>query len=205
MNNTLYLREMGCSLNNGLSDVNNHRVRVIENIDILFQDHPYNMFFEFTSWERYTYRTTNKRTGAPLKKAVKELVNINGIGIDTEYEVPQTDEKTGYTWRMSYRNSRLEREIYDKNYSYTKEDILKIINTYSVKKYNKVVLIEEAAKQITEKLGGYREKAILNNDSVMQIGDTWNEDHKVVRVFERVNYKLGDSYDVDLVTGRICG
>lgn len=211
---TLYLREMGCRLNNGLSDVNNHRVRVIENIDITFQGRPFNMFFEFTSWERYTYRTTNKRTGEPLKKAVKELVNINGIGVDTQFERDEVDERTGRTWQSSWRACDLEKEIYKKNYSFTKKDILSIVNTYAVEKFDKVVLIEEEARRITEKEGGNREKEILSNDAVMEIGHTWNKDHKVVTVVERVKeqtapncyrHTLGRSYDVDLETGRICG
>lgn len=214
MANTLYLREMGCDLNNGLTDVNNHRVRVIENIDIIYKGQPFNMFFEFLSWERYTYRTTNKRTGEPLKKAVKELVNINGIAVDTQFERDEVDERTGRTWQSSWRACDLEKEISAKNYSFTRKDILSIINTYSVEKFDKVALVEEEARKITEKVGGYREKEILSNDSYMEIGHTWNDQHKVVKVTERIKketaphcyqYTTGDSFDVDLITGRICG
>lgn len=48
MANVLYLREMGMDDNSIKTDVKNHRVRVLENIDIIYNGEKYNMFFEFT-------------------------------------------------------------------------------------------------------------------------------------------------------------
>ena len=110
--NTLYLLEMGMHDNNILTDIKNHRIRVVENIDILYKGKEYNMFFEFTQGTHRRYRTTNKRTGAPLKKAVEEIILKDGLYIDTEYERTETDER-GFTWKSSWRNSALEREFYE--------------------------------------------------------------------------------------------
>ena len=137
--NTLYLRKMGMDDNSIMGDIKNHRVRVCENIDIIYQGTAYNMFFEFMQWDRWTYRTTNKRTGKPLKKAVRELVNPNALCIDTQYE--KSENGNGYIWYSSWRLSTLEKEVHAKIPEYNKADILKVVNTYSVQKYNKIVLV----------------------------------------------------------------
>ena len=66
-NRVLYLREMGWNDANIPTDIKNHRIRTIKNIDIMYKKESYNMFFEFTFWERHAYRTINKRTGKQLK------------------------------------------------------------------------------------------------------------------------------------------
>lgn len=73
MANVLYLRKMGMDDDSIKTDVKNHRVRVIENIDIIYKGEKYNMFFEFTHGAHIRYRTANKRTGAPLKKQLRKL------------------------------------------------------------------------------------------------------------------------------------
>lgn len=89
---------------------------------------------------------------------------------------------------------------------YTKDSILKIVNLYSPVKYNKVVVVEEAARDIINKLGGYREKNILATDPVFSIKDTtWTDDHKVVRVYSRVKNQLDDFCEVDILTNTITG
>ena len=194
MANTLFLKEMGMYDNNLRGDVKNHRVRVLENIDVIVKGEKYSMFFEFGSWDKHRVRTTNKRTGEPLKHPVTESVNPNSFHVDTQY-----DNENG-----SFRNSVLEREIHSHDYDYTRENILKAVNAYAIKKYDKVVLVREAVTAIVEKLGGYREKAILENDSVISVKQ-WDDNYKVVTVYERVNNKLGNSFDVELITGRIAG
>ena len=94
--NILYLLEMGMYDNDISTDIKNHRIRVVENIDIGYKGKSYNIFFEFTQGTHRRYRTTNKRTGAPLKKAVEEIILKDGLFIDTEYEKPETD-KNGFT------------------------------------------------------------------------------------------------------------
>lgn len=213
---TLFLREMGMDYNNPAVDgVKNHRVRVLENIDIVFEGEVYNLFFEFLQVTKYTYRTINKRTGKELKHPVKELVNANGIMIDTQFERPEKDS-FGRVWNMSYRLGKFESEIWNDNLDYTKKAVLEIVNRYSTVKYNKVVLIEETAKEIISRIGGYREKDIIADSwTYCTINNTtWNEEHKVVRFIKRKKVELSKgvyqyqddtSCDVDIVTGRIVG
>ena len=84
MKNTLYLLEMGCNDPEINTDVKNHRVRVVERVDIIFKGKPYNMFFEFLHGKHWHYRTENKRTGAPLKKPVYVVDLEDGMHLDTQ-------------------------------------------------------------------------------------------------------------------------
>lgn len=217
--NTLYLMEMGMHDDNISTDVKNHRVRVIENIDIVYKGKKYNMFFEFTQGEHCNYRTTNKRTGAQLKKAVKETILKDGIYIDTQFEKLETDS-TGRTWFSSWRKSDLEEEFYKEHLAYTKESILKIVNRYKIgAPFTDVCLIETTAADIIRKKGGYREKEILGENKNFQtegghyftIGKTWTEEHKTVRCNKQEwkpcengrRLETTDFCEVDLITGKI--
>lgn len=217
--NTLYLIEMGMHDNNISTDIKNHRVRVIENIDIVYKGEKYNMFFEFTQGKHWNYRTTNKRTGTPLKKAVKEIILKDGIFIDTQFEKPETDS-TGRTWFSSWRKCDLEEEFYKEHLEYTKESILKIVNRYKVgAPFTDVCLIETAAADIIRNKGGYREKEILGENKDFQteggsyftIGETWTEEHKTVRCNKEEwkpcengrHLETTDFCEVDLITGEI--
>lgn len=213
----LYLIEMGMQDNNITGDIKNHRVRVTENIDIIFNGKKYNMFFEFTEGDRRTWRDTNKRTGAPLKKPVIDSVQHNALWIDTQFEQEETNSN-GHKFMMSYRQCNLEKEIHDNKPSFTRKDVLEIVNRYSIEKYSKVVLIEEEARRIINTCGGYREKAILadgidfqtDGDSYMERRQ-WDEAHKIVRVNRRQWEKtedgrrlvITDFCEVDLETGKI--
>ena len=130
--NVLYLMEMGMNDNNIATDIKNHRVRVIENIDIIYKGKKFNMFFEFTQGTHRRYRTTNKRTGAPPKKAVKEIILKDGLYIDTEFKKLEGTRKDGKPYYGSYRESDFEREIWEEHHAYTKKDILEIVNRYKV-------------------------------------------------------------------------
>lgn len=137
----LYLRKMGCDDNNITTDIKNHRVRVIENIDIIYKGKKYNMFFEFSQCTHWNYRTTNKRTGAPLKKAIKETLVIDGLYMDTQYDVPETNIH-GYTFTASYRKGDLEKEVWEEHHKYTQKDILEIINRYAIEKYDCIEFVD---------------------------------------------------------------
>lgn len=193
---TLYLREMGMNDSNISTDIKNHRIRTLENIDINYKGSFYNMFFEFTQCNHFNYRKTNKRNGKPLKKVVQELIVKDGLNIDTQYDVKQ---ENGYI--ASYRHLGIEKAVWDHHYEYTRENILEIINSLSLKKYDRVLLVEEETKKIINSIGGYREKAILDSDSYFQV-DMWTPDHKVVKVISR---DLKNSCKVDLVTREIVG
>ena len=195
-------------------DIKYHRVRLVENIDIWYQRNIYNLFMEFNECTHVSYRLTNKRTGAPLKKSVPEVINTNGLHLETQYE--EREWGGSYFFNASYRLGELEREIWNRNYSYTRKDILDIVNQFvclpNGDKYGKVVIIDEKAAEIINKRGGYREKAILENDPVFTVSETWNDTHKVVRVTERIKteyapgcyrHELGNSCEVELISERI--
>lgn len=219
--NTLYLLEMGMHDSSISTDIKNHRVRVVENIDIVYKNEKYNMFFEFTQGTHRRYRTTKKRTGAPLKKAVEEIIIKDGLFIDTEYEKTETDE-SGFTWKISGRKSDLEYEIFKEHHAYTQKDILEVVNRYKIgEKFTDICLIETTAANIIKKIGGFRELDILgenknfqtDGDSFFQIGETWTAEHKIVKCNKRVWTPTGngrklevvDFCEVDLVTGKITG
>ena len=220
--NILYLMEMGMNDNNITTDIKNHRVRVLENIDIFYNGKAYNMFFEFTQCNHFQYRTTNKRTGATLKNPIRELVIKDGLGIDTEFEQCAGTWADGTPYFSSFRNGNLEKEIWNEHHAYTKKDILEIVNRYKIgEKFTDVILVEEETARIINKIGGYREKEILaensnfrvDGDSYMKKGDTWNNEHKIVQVCRQkwIEEKNGRRLDVvgtcevDLVTGKITG
>ena len=105
---TLYLECRGMNDDNIPGDVKNYRVNVVGLIDIAYQHKVYrNMYIEFCGGhETYYYRHTHKITGQPLKKAVKELKNVNGLHIDTSY--PVEEFCNGCVYNASYRLSVLE-------------------------------------------------------------------------------------------------
>lgn len=218
--NVLYLKEMGMNDNSIATDIKNHRIRVIENIDIIYKGEKFNMFFEFTHGIHRRYRTTNKRTGAPLKKAVKEIILKDGIYIDTEFKKLEGTWEDGTPHYASYGKSDLEREIWEEHHAYTKKDILEIVNRYKVgEPFTEICLIETAAANIIKKLGGWREKDILGEGkdfqteggSYFQIGKTWTDDHKTVRCYKQIwtptkngrKLEVIDFCEVDIVAGKI--
>lgn len=129
--NYLLLERRGCEyLKNETPDtINNYRVctaeRIPGNDGIMY-------FMEFTKWDRWHYRTTNKRTGAPLKKAVMEIIQPHALRIDTEYE-----NKDG-----SWRNSRLEQVLNNRGYDYSESDILAAVNSISAVRYDAIKYVE---------------------------------------------------------------
>lgn len=143
MANILYLKKMGMDDNNILTDIKNHRVRVTENIDIIYKGKNYNMFFEFCLATHRRYRTTNKRTGAPLKKPVEEIILNDGLHLDTQFEKLQGTWNDGTPYFSSWRMSDLECEIWEEHHAYTKNDILEIVNRYKVgEPFTEICLID---------------------------------------------------------------
>ena len=206
MKKALYLQIRGGRGDFG-TDLNYHRLTTIEDVNIIFDGVQRDLYFEFGHWTRYTYRTTNKRTGAPLKKAVRELVNANALHIDTYFETEETNP-AGYTFKLGRRLSALEKiEIYDKNRDFTRANILDLINKYSTVKYDAVVIIEEEAAKIINRAGGFREKEILKNGCYFQVSETWNDEHKIVVLTEKQRDTDGhaNACAVDLITGKITG
>lgn len=212
--NVLYLMEMGMNDTTIATDVKNHRVRVLENIDIIYKGEKYNMFFEFMHGAHRRYRKT------PHGNTIEEIILKDGIYIDSQFEKLEGTWKDGTPYYSSWRKSDLESEFYNEHHKYTKKDILEIVNRYKVgEKFTDVCLIETTTAEIIRKKGGYREKEILGDgknfqidgDSYFSIGDTWTEEHKTVRCNKEVwvptrngrKLEVADFCEVDLITGRI--
>ena len=134
-NKTLFLVKMGMDFRydtelQELSDVNNHRVRT-QGCEIEGKDGRI-YFLEFTTYTKTKIRTTSKRGNKLLKNPVDEVVLKNALHVDTQFD----DEKG------SYRNIERETEIHDKNYTYTIENILKVVNYISKDNYTDVEFVE---------------------------------------------------------------
>lgn len=138
-NNTLFLRKMGMDDNTITTDIKNHRVRTIENIDILYNGKHYYMFFEFLQCTQYQMRYKNKRTGKELKHPVREVVLTDALCVDTQYE----EMRAGSAFPASWCCSQMEREIWNEHHKYTRRDILEIINRYKIgAKFTDIKLID---------------------------------------------------------------
>lgn len=127
---TLYLEKRGCDFfkNDDSvkgSDVGNYRVTTSD-YEIAGKDGK-TYFMEFTHWERYNYRTTNKRTGEKLKKPVRELVNLNALHVDISYK----NENGCFGGPVNLDYIPL----------YTKADILRVVNDLSVDFYTRIEFI----------------------------------------------------------------
>lgn len=220
--NVLYLLEMGMDDNSISYDIKNYRIRTLENIDIIYQGEKYNLFFEFLQATHYRYRNTHKVTGRPLKKAIRELVEQDGLSLDTQYERMEK-LSDGREWEMSYRLGKFEQEIWNEHHKYTRKDILEVVNRYKVgDPFTEICLVEEAARNIIKSSGGWRELDILGEnkdfrtegDSYFHITDTWNDNYKVVKCIKREWESCGnnarrlvevDSCEIEIISGRITG
>ena len=129
--NYLLLERRGCEYfkNETPDTINNYRVCTAERVP---GKDGKEYFIEFTKWDKWHYRTTNKRTGAPLKKGVTEIVQYHALHIDTEYE-----NENG-----AWRNSRLEQELNNRGYDYSESDILAAVNSISAVKYDGIKYVE---------------------------------------------------------------
>ena len=157
-NGILFLEKMGCDFwkdETADSDVKNYRVRTHGEI-IPGKDG--NMYFlEFHLWrDRKQVRYTHKITGKPLKHPAMDIINHNGMAIDTEF----SNDNGGW------RNCTLEAELHTKNYSYTKADILTVVNEISTNTYSKIIFADHRAIEAVPHIltmAGYRERYILEN------------------------------------------
>lgn len=187
------------------NDLHNGRYTTIEDIPCVIDKKLYNIFFEFSNYAPHRYRTTNKRTGAPLKKPVYECIKASALAIDTSCDTTEY-MCDGTPYRSCYRVSRIEKPVYEEMPDFSRRSILHVVNQYATAFYKAVVIIEEAAAEIIRKNGGARELEILHTDSVCKVDrETWNDEHKVVYVYARRENKLAERCEVDLVTGLICG
>lgn len=111
------------------SDINNYRVVTVERIESKNGNF---YFLEFCLWRnKGHYRTKTKNNKRELKRPVFEIDLKNGLLINTEYE----------TQAGAFRDCNLEKNLNKKNYTYTKKDILKAVNSFSKLKYTTIEFI----------------------------------------------------------------
>ena len=195
---TLFLECRGCYFFNGdkinaLSDVGNYRVGAYDRRISAKDGREY--ILEFGSYTRREMRYTNKRTGAPLKHPKYEIVLENALHVDTEFEDDQ---------KMTWRNSKLEKEYNDKKRTYTRENILKTVNEISVKQYDRIVLV--SAEEIISRLsaiythGGWRERDIINNLYEVKT-KSYSKDYWVFEFIAADGSTFEYEYNSNLITG----
>lgn len=131
MNDILKFERRGCDFFKGdkinnFSDVGNYRIGVYT-YSIKGKDGR-DYIIELSNCTHYNYRTTHKSTGRELKKPVREIIVEYGLHLSTQYE----DEKG------CWRNSELEREVWEMHLPYTKENILKVVNYISSIQYDAI-------------------------------------------------------------------
>ncbi len=129
----LYKRGMDfCNNETVDSDVGNFRI-VTGDYNIKAKDGN-NYFIEFSLWKnRKQARYNHKITGKPLKHIKYDVINKIGLYTNLQYK-----DKDGNCWG----NCKFEQSINETNYSYTKDDILKVINKISIKQYDKIEIID---------------------------------------------------------------
>lgn len=132
---TLTLVKMGCDFFNGdrinqLSDCENYRIETRTELVKGKDGNEY--FLSFGGYDKRRTRYTNKRTGAPLKHPVYEVVLENALHIDTEFE----NEKGAWC------NCKLEEELCEMGLTFTKADILKAVNYISCDNYAEIEIVD---------------------------------------------------------------
>lgn len=131
----------------------------------------------FSTWMRTYYRTTNKRTGAPLKKAVVDHITRNALLIDTQIDREETnglyydwqDSKKyySYTFTGSRRDSTTEKMPRELDLTYTEENILLILKHITGRDYDGINIVHgEAVKPAEWETIQAREKAALQREMI---------------------------------------
>lgn len=120
---------------------------------------------------------------------------------------------------IAYRRVGLAKKIqcsYFETYD-SLESIIRWVDTYSARLIREVVArsidnrISEndvaRIRRFVKSFGGEREKQILRESPLFLSSETWNDEHKVVRVISDESDFGGhrDSFEFDIVTNRICG
>lgn len=137
--NVLTLKVMGDNIRPddpeaNISDIGYYRIGIYDN-RIKGKDGR-NYILDFWCCTHYKYRTTHKITGKELKKPIREIITPCGIHLDTEFEKLSKDG-----FMLSYRNSQLEQEVHEMHLSYTKENILKVINYIAAEKFDAIEIV----------------------------------------------------------------
>ena len=144
---TLYLERRGCEFETNRPDgIGNFRVCTVgECIPVKecassWGEGAQNYFFEFSKADKWTMRTTNKRTGAKLKKPVRELVKAGALHVSTQFT--PTD--------LSYRDGQMEMVEWADPRDYTERSILDFVNRVSTKHYSRIEYVYAFDVQVDE-------------------------------------------------------
>ena len=195
-NNVLFLECRGCYFWNddeirNYSDIGNYRVCTTEDIP---GKNGRNYFFEFTNYDRREVRKNHKITGKPLKHPKTEITVKHALHVWSQFD----DE------RGSWGDIKMENEIHNKKLTYTKANILNVVNEISTKQYNNIVMV--SADEIIAKIpkiyniGGYRERAILD-DLIEVKTKEYNRDYWVFTFYD----SNGNTFDYEYHSNRITG
>ena len=196
--NILFLECRGCyfwdddEIKN-ISDVGNYRVGIAGELAVAKNKRSY--YLEFTYYNKRKTRYTHKITGKPLKNPITYIEIPYALHLDTEFEAEN---------HMSYRDLKLENQIHELNYLFTKENILKVVNKISVKKFDCIIMISDDVilpfiESIYNK-GDYREKNIIEN--LIQIKTKQRD--KDYLVFSFIDNK-NNTFDYEYHSRRITG
>lgn len=119
-------------------------LKTIEDVDIIYKDKEYNVRFKFYCQTVLKVRTINKRTGAKLKRPVYSTCNELAVYVLYKKLVKTRDNQTPhYEWRYF---EELEKELNQDRQTYTRENILKVVNLYKKgKKFIDVYFINDTA------------------------------------------------------------
>lgn len=138
--NTLYLEKMGCDffVNDGItkvSDLNNYRYYVhnIELKENLKND-------KLKENNKYILDTLEIGHGARYKKTNKGYENVDSFG--TWFQSYYRDNE-GRCWGLLEIDKELNKGNYNNENIYTKETILKLVNSISKIKYTNIEYIEK--------------------------------------------------------------
>lgn len=144
---TLYLERRGCEFDTDRPDgIGNYRVCTVgECIPVKdcvskWGEGTQLYFFEFSKADKWTMRTTNKRTGAKLKKPVRELVKADALHVSTQFTPTH----------LSYRDGQMEKVEWADPQDYTERSILDFVNRVSTKHYSRIEYVYAFDVQVDE-------------------------------------------------------
>ena len=193
--NTLFLEARGCYFWHDdkiadVSDVGNYRV-CAEGIKA---KNGREYFLEFGYYDRRETRYTHKVTNKPLKHPKTEVVLPYALHIDPEFD----DE------RGSWRDLALENALHDKMLTFTKANILTIVNEISIKQYTDIIVVNrrDIVGRLAEiyALGGYREKLVIDNLKEIKRKE-YPKDYRVLEFIAND----GKSFEFETHSNRIVG
>lgn len=145
-----------------------------------------NYFFEFSKADKWTMRTANKRTGAKLKKPVRELVKADALHVSTQFTPSH----------LSYRDGQMESDQWKEPADYTEHAILDFVNSVSTKHYSRIEYVFTFDIQVDENRN-FTPRSLMHEwakeNSVKEVADIWS--YRVALysgLYEYAHWKISD-------------